>query len=131
MQAAQRSQNIFFDMEQNKEYDNFSNRIPIWDGQAHSFKRFQKDMEWFLEGSNVADLKYDLAARVVQRQTGTVKSKGEEFSPSDLRAKPRGVMTEELFDSIEASGGTPPFDVGDVIDEGDPLQGIKLLMTAW
>ena len=60
-------------------------RIPVWDGQPHTFRKFLRDMAWFLEGEDITRITYNLAARVVQRQVGTVRRRGEEFDPTELR----------------------------------------------
>ena len=63
------------------------NEIPVWDGQAHTLKRFAEDVEWWLESLDEhATLKYNLAARFVRKQRGIVAAKCKEFSPADLRA---------------------------------------------
>ena len=60
-------------------------RCPVWDGSPLTWSAFRRDMVWWcssldLEGTK----KYNLAARFLLRQTGTVRQRGEEFLPEEL-----------------------------------------------
>ena len=69
-------------------------KVPTWDGDPKSWRSFQREMEWWLESLDVnATTKYNLAARWLLRQSGIVRQRGEEFTPSEnlpinLRRKP-------------------------------------------
>ena len=73
-------------------------RIPQWDGSPASYLKFERLVEWWLEGE---DLDYyrrtgvSLAARFVRRQQGFARARAEEFTPTELRATPAELYTVE------------------------------------
>ena len=40
-------------------------RIPSWDGDPRTFKRFEVDAKWWLAGEDWWQINYDVAARFV------------------------------------------------------------------
>ena len=94
-------------------------RVPTWDGDPKSWRAFKREMDWWLESLDVASTtKYNLAARWLLRQTGIVRQRGEEFSPSELAHQP------------EVTGRDPETGEDVVLTPADPLHGIRKLMSA-
>ena len=94
-------------------------KVPTWDGNPSGFRSFKREMEWWkasLDPTSCA--KFNVAARWTLRQTGMVRARAEEFSPSELEGKKQ----------VEVEDPT----TGDmvVIEEGDPFAGLDKLMRA-
>ena len=108
-------------------------RIPIWDGKANSWKSFEKDLQWFLAGEDLSKITYNLAVRVAQRQTGSVKRRAREFQPEDLAPIPAVLYTEEEADTYNETVeyGERGVNQGDVKTPAEPHAGINKLMKAW
>ena len=75
-------------------------------------------MQWWLAGlDRESTKKYNLAARWLLRQTGVVRQRGEEFSPSELEYQPE-VLGKD-------------FDGNTFVEKAeDVFAGIKKLMTS-
>ena len=94
-------------------------KVPTWDGDPKNWRSFQREMEWWLESLDVnATTKYNLAARWLLRQSGIVRQRGEEFTPSELAHQPE----EKAIDP----------ETGDeyVVVQADPLKGMRKLLKA-
>ena len=90
-------------------------RIPVWDGDPTRWEVFRKDVEWWLAGEDLnRTMSYNLAARFVQRQKGTARSRAREFTPVQLQA------AQEVKDAD-----------GNVTTPANPRAGIDLLMAAF
>ena len=63
-------------------------RIPTWDGAEGTWRRYLVEVGWWLEGEKVEDAKYSIAARMVQRLTGTARMRASELDPRELRHDP-------------------------------------------
>ena len=74
-------------------------RIPVWNGDPTTFKTFERDMEWFLAGEDLTRIHYNLAVRIVNKQTGAVKRRGKEFPPASLRHKSPEHWTQQDADA--------------------------------
>ena len=125
-------------MEAHGDGGGIGSRIPIWDGKANSWKRFEKDIEWFLAGEDLNKINYNLAVRVAQRQQGSVKRRAREFDPTDLAAAAAELYTEDEADAhneeVDVNGQPLHANVvkaGDVRVPIDHMKGIRVLMTAW
>ena len=94
-------------------------KVPTWDGDPKSWRSFQREMEWWLESLDVnATTKYNLAARWLLRQSGIVRQRGEEFTPSELAHQPEEkAINPETGDEY-------------VVVQADPLKGMRKLLKA-
>ena len=68
--------------------DGIYQRIPTWDGNATTWKSFEKDMHWFIAGEDLGKISYNLAVRIAQKQTGAVRRRAREIDPETLKPKP-------------------------------------------
>ena len=94
-------------------------RVPTWDGDPKSWRAFQREMEWWLEALDVnSTTRYNLAARWLLRQSGIVRQRGEEFTPSELAHQPEVTAEDPVTKEMV------------VITPADPLKGIRKLMKA-
>ena len=60
--------------EEDKSYE----RIPVWDGTAVGMIQFEKDIKWWLaEISDIENIRYNIAARLVNKQKGAVKERAQ------------------------------------------------------
>ena len=72
--------------------------MPQWNGDPQTFLRFERLMEWWLEGEDTTYYSKNcisLAARFVRKQTGFARQKAEEYSPKELRGTDAELYTEE------------------------------------
>ena len=107
--------------EDDKGYGPWS-RVPVWDGSPITWRRFKRDVTWWLSSLDLSKTTgYNLAARFLLRQDGVARQRGEEFLPEDLAFVPVPKITDpqtgESFDDPDA--------------EPDYLVGINKLMQAW
>ena len=75
----------FAEMAEKEENSGAWSRCPVWDGSPLTWSAFRRKMAWWcssldLEGTK----KYNLAARFLLRQTGTVRQRGKEFLLEEL-----------------------------------------------
>ena len=64
-------------------------RVPTWDGSPLSWRAFRREMTWWISSLDLESTKkYNLAARLLLRQQGIVRQRGEEFSPDELQYQP-------------------------------------------
>ena len=90
-------------------------RVPTWDGSPMTWRAFKREMSWWTSSLDLeASKKYNLAARWLLRQSGTVR----QFTP------------EELGYQKEISRKDPETGELMVLTEEDPLAGINKLMAA-
>jgi len=61
-------------------------RIPSWDGNPATFRKYERDVELFIEGENL-DVPFSVAARMVQKLSGTAKVVAELIPLAELRAR--------------------------------------------
>ena len=93
-------------------------KVPTWDGSPVTWGAFSKEMQWWVSSLDLESTKkYNLAARWLLRQTGVVRQRGEEFSPSDLEYQ-REVRTRDT-EGVEI-----------VVTPEDPLAGLNKLLKA-
>ena len=94
-------------------------KVPTWDGNPAGFRTFKREMEWWKASLDPASCaKFNIAARWTLRQSGLVRSRAEEFTPSELEGKPAVVSTDpESGEKV-------------VIEPGDPFAGLDKLMKA-
>ena len=59
-------------------------RIPCWDGDPTKWRRYKRDVEIWLEGDNL-EVGYSVAARMVQRFSGTARLRAQLLDVKDLR----------------------------------------------
>jgi len=60
-------------------------KVPTWDGSPATWRGFRREMSWWISSLNIEDTKkYNLAARWLLRQTGSVRARGEEFLPEEF-----------------------------------------------
>lgn len=105
-------------------------RVPTWDGSPLTWRAFKREMSWWVSSLDLESTKrYNLAARWLLRQSGIVRTRGEEFSPSDLEYKPavEGIDPDtnevieitpadylfglnKLLDALEGINGLTPLD---------------------
>ena len=83
-------------------------RIPGWDGNPQTWWRYKQDVELWLEGEDL-EVKYSLAARMVQKLTGTARIRANLLDVRHLRPQ-RPVAA--VADVVDADGnvtvpGTP------------------------
>ena len=94
-------------------------KVPVWDGNPAGFRSFKREMEWWQASMDASSCsKFNVAARWTLRQTGVVRARCEEFSPSELEGTPEVVAKDPV------SGE----DI--VVEPADPWRGIRILMTA-
>ena len=94
------------------------------DGQASTLRSFEKAIELWLASLDLPKTaNYNLAARLLLRQMGAVRLRGEEFAIGDRSQKPE--VTTEVPN--EVSGDTDTV----VIEPADYTFGVQQLMTAW
>ena len=61
-------------------------KVPTWDGSPLSWRAFRREMSWWTSSLDLESTKkYNLAARWLLRQSGTVRQRGEEFTPEELQ----------------------------------------------
>ena len=59
--------------------------VPTWDGQSSTLRAFEKAIELWLASLDLQKTTgYNLAARLLLRQRGAVRLRGEEFDIKDL-----------------------------------------------
>lgn len=94
-------------------------KVPTWDGSPATWRGFRREMSWWISSLNIEDTKkYNLAARWLLRQTGSVRARGEEFLP------------EELAYKKEVTAEDPNTGETFVIEDEDPLYGLNKLLKA-
>lgn len=95
-------------------------RVPHWDGSPQTWRRFKRDVSWWVSSLDLASTtKYNLAARFLLRQDGVARQRGEEFSPDELQYEPAEVVVDpETDERIELR----PINY---------LAGVERLMQAW
>ena len=59
-------------------------RIPTWDGNPTTWWKYKQDVELWLEGEDL-EVKYSIAARMVQRLTGTARIRANLLAVEALR----------------------------------------------
>ena len=89
------------------------NRIPSWDGDPRTFKRFEVDVKWWLAGEDWSKVHYNVAARFVVRQTGAARARAELFEPDELSGE----------DAVVADGV--------IVTPGDPTAGVERVLAAF
>ena len=92
--------------EDDKGYGPWS-RVPVWDGSPITWRRFKRDVTWWLSSLDLSKTTgYNLAARFLLRQDGLARQRGEEFLPEDLAFVPVPKITDpetgEVFDDPDA-----------------------------
>ena len=107
---------VFAVMADKEENTGAWSRCPVWDGSPVTWRAFKREMAWWcssldLEGTK----KYNLAARSLLRQSGTVRQRGEEFLPEELEYQ-KEVRARDP-ESGEELASTPE----------DPLAGLNKL----
>ena len=111
---------------------NVWSRIPVWDGKATTWRSFEKDLQWFLAGEDLTKVSYNLAARIVQRQSGAVKRRAREFDPAEIGPRAPTYYTEDEAASINEEA-----EAGDFVTAGgaktplDHMTGISIVLEAW
>ena len=97
-------------------------KVPVWDGSPISWRRFKRDVTWWLSSIDLSKTTgYNLAARFLLRQEGIARQRGEEFSPEDLTYVPAATLTDpDTGEEIPDPDSSP-----------DYLAGINRLMKAW
>ena len=97
-------------------------KVPVWDGSPISWRRFKRDVTWWLSSIDLSKTTgYNLAARFLLRQEGIARQRGEEFSPGDLTYVPAATLTDpDTGEEIPDPDSSP-----------DYLAGINRLMKAW
>ena len=94
-------------------------RCPVWDGSPLTWRAFRREMAWWCSSLDLESTKkYNLAARFLLRQTGTVRQRGEEFLP------------EELEYQKEVRARDPESGEEFVLTAEDPLSGLNKLLKA-
>ena len=78
------------------------NRIPTWDGNPTTWRNFKRTVDVWLEGENL-DVPYSLAARMLQKLTGTAKTRTQLIPLEELRP----IRFQAAVAPIEASGTAP------------------------
>ena len=105
--------------EYSHEHLSFS-RIPQWDGTPSSFRTFERAVKWWLSGEDLAKtLSFNLAARFVQRQTGTARARAMEFEPEELAGIPAATQWDDTRQEYI------------VIAPAQPTAGIDKVMAAF
>ncbi|CAE7273095.1 tenm3 [Symbiodinium sp. KB8] len=95
------------------------NKCPVWDGSPLTWRAFRREMTWWVSALDLESTKkYNLAARWLLRQSGTVRQRGEEFLP------------EELEYQREESAVDPDSGETIVLTPEDPLAGLNKLLAA-
>ena len=102
--------------EDDKGYGPWS-RVPVWDGSPLSWRRFKRDVTWWLSSLDLSKTTgYNLAARFLLRQ-----QRGEEFSPDEQAFVPPPKTVDPL--------------TGEQLDDPDAvpdyLVGVNKLLKAW
>ena len=97
-------------------------KVPVWDGSPLSWRRFRRDVTWWLSSIELSKTTgYNLAARFLLRQQGIARQRGEEFSPDELAyVPPPRLVDPDTFEEIEDPDAQPNY-----------LVGIDKLMKAW
>lgn len=63
-------------------------KVPVWDGIPLTFRRFRRDVTWWLSSIDLSKTTgYNLAARFLLRQEGIARQRGEEFLPEELATR--------------------------------------------
>ena len=95
-------------------------RVPQWDGSPHSWRKFKRDVSWWISSLDLTSTgKYNLAARFLLRQDGIARQRGEEFTPDQLVHQPAEVLKDpQTGEDIEVA-------------PANYLAGIEKLMDAW
>ena len=71
------------------DYGGVWSKCPTWDGSPLSWRAFNREMAWWVSSLDLESTrKFNLAARFLMRQSGTVRQRGEEFSPEELAFQP-------------------------------------------
>ena len=78
-------------------------RIPVWDGRPENWLSFKRDVDWWLEGEDLNKITYNLAVRLAQKQSLTVKRIAREHDPESLRAVPNVCYTQVEVETYNAS----------------------------
>ena len=110
-------------------------RIPVWDGQPHTWRQFEKDVNWFLAGEDLSRISFNFAVRIINKQTGTVKRRGGEFDPADLEPEWGERWTAAQADRHNEMLADDEMHLaveeGDVRVAADLTRGVRRLMAAW
>ena len=104
-------------------------RVPTWDGSPLTWRAFKREMSWWVSSLDLESTRrYNLAARWLLRQTGIVRQRGEEFSPSDLEYKPavEGI-DPETNEVIEITGPDYLFGLNKLLDALEGINGLTAL----
>ena len=97
-------------------------KVPVWDGSPLSFRRFKRDVTWWLSSIDLSKTTgYNLAARFLLRQEGIARQRGEEFLPEELTYTPQPMLTDPDTNEEFPDPDSAP----------DYLAGINRLMKAW
>ena len=97
-------------------------KVPVWDGSPLSFRRFKRDVTWWLSSIDLSKTTgYNLAARFLLRQEGIARQRGEEFLPEELAYTPQPMITDP-----DTNEEFPDPDIAP-----DYLAGINRLLKAW
>ncbi|CAE7503333.1 RE2, partial [Symbiodinium sp. CCMP2456] len=100
------------------DYGGVWSRCPTWDGSPLTWRAFKREMSWWISSLDLESTrKFNLAARFLMRQSGTVKQRGEEFSPEELEYQ-KAVTAPDPETGEEVT-----------IIEEDLLAGLKLLQA--
>ena len=82
-------------------------RIPAWDGNPTSWWKYKQDVELWLEGEDL-EVKYSIAARMVQRLTGTARIRANLFKVESLRPqRPVATVPAVVVEGVETTPATP------------------------
>ncbi|OLP82867.1 hypothetical protein AK812_SmicGene36445 [Symbiodinium microadriaticum] len=104
-------------------------KVPVWDGSPLTWRAFKREMQWWLSSLDAeATKKYNLAARWLLRQSGTVRQRGEEFSPEDLQYKKAEAYTDpDSGELVEISPEDPFFGINRLMDALEKMNGQSTL----
>ena len=98
-------------------------RIPGWDGAPPTWRRFKRAVDIWLEGENL-DVPYSLAARMVQKLTGTARNRADLIPLKELRP----IRASPAVEAVEASEGVEAVEAQPAI-AADLTAGIRRLMA--
>ncbi|CAE7941477.1 agaA [Symbiodinium necroappetens] len=104
-------------------------KVPVWDGSPLTWRAFKREMQWWLSSLDAeATKKYNLAARWLLRQSGTVRQRGEEFSPEDLQYKKAESYTDpDSGQLVEITPEDPFFGINRLMDALEKMNGQSTL----